>query len=698
MNRREKEEYLAKYAEQKKRGIPFFPDALFKDVIIMLVIFLALVALSYFIGAELGPRANPADTSYTPRPEWYFLFLFQLLKYFPGSLEFLGVVVLPTVAIATLAALPFLDRSAKRHPSSRKWVVAVTGLLGAGFVVLTALAIASQPPPAAATTTGDQAAALYVANCAGCHGPAIDVPAGTDLHEVISQGNHDGMPAWNGDLSAEEIDALAGYISSPNGHAVFQSECAACHQVTDLTAVSPFQLRAAIEQEPSFTGHENVDVPDWRTTLSKNAQTTLLNFLVAPDGQRLYTENCSSCHGTAPVFSGSKDELRAIITTGGKHREMPQWAGKLSDDQIDELARYVVDPSSEPGGEALFGEHCATCHGSRIPKADDVESARTTIAEGGAHVTMPVWGDVLTADQLDALVAYTYDATQGTGLAKGQQLFEANCAPCHGQFGEGGPLPTNPARILAPISTAEFLSTRDDATLKSIISHGQPNLGMSPFAITNGGPLSDDDIDALVRLMRSWQTNPPVEFPPEVVAPPPLGGDHATVYAALCSQCHGENGEGGIGPSFQGPEFQAQSDAQIYTSIHDGHPATPMIAWGELLPSSTINDLVKQLRGFATEGGTPPEASPYDAVDAIFRAKCVVCHGIQGNWDATSYESAMSTGDHAPVVIPGDPDGSLLVQKINGTQTEGLAMPPFGSLTDEEIATIVDWVQNGAQK
>jgi quinol-cytochrome oxidoreductase complex cytochrome b subunit len=96
MNEQEKQEYLERYKVAKEKGVPFFPDILFKDAVVVLFIFLILAALAYFLGAPLEARADPADTNYTPRPEWYFLFLFQLLKYFPGSLEFLGVVVLPT--------------------------------------------------------------------------------------------------------------------------------------------------------------------------------------------------------------------------------------------------------------------------------------------------------------------------------------------------------------------------------------------------------------------------------------------------------------------------------------------------------------------------------------------------------------------------------------------------------------------------
>src|SRR5512143_1240233 len=123
MNETEKQAYLAGYHEEKEKGVPFFPDIIFKDVVISFIIFLILIGLAYFLGAPLEARANPADTSYTPRPEWYFLFLFQLLKYFPGRLEVIGVVVLPTLAILLLFALPLIDRSAKRHPVNRLGVI-----------------------------------------------------------------------------------------------------------------------------------------------------------------------------------------------------------------------------------------------------------------------------------------------------------------------------------------------------------------------------------------------------------------------------------------------------------------------------------------------------------------------------------------------------------------------------------------------
>jgi hypothetical protein len=69
-----------------------------------------------------------------------------------------------------------------------------------------------------------------------------------------------------------------------------------------------------------------------------------------------------------------------------------------------------------------------------------------------------------------------------------------------------------------------------------------------------------------------------------------------------------------------------------------------------------------------------------------------------GGWDASSYESVMESGTHAPVVVPGDAANSLLAQKILGTHKEGAIMPPSGKMSDSEIQTIVDWINAGARK
>jgi mono/diheme cytochrome c family protein len=707
MNKIDQQEYLDQYKKEKEKGVPFFPNILFKDAVIALLVFLALIALAYFVGAALEAPANPADTNYTPRPEWYFLFLFQLLKYFPPALEVLGVVVLPLLVILLLFILPFLDRSKKRDFRSRPLVIATTGLIVIGIIALSILSVLEAPPPVEAAQ-GDQTASLYIKNCAGCHGASIEVSPGTNLHSVIAEGKHEGMPPWSADLTSDQIDALAGVILSPGGSSVFSKNCGTCHETSELVASNPLEIKKALVQGKEYPAHADLDIPEWANVITQEERTQLINFLIAPDGQRIFTTNCASCHGKSLAYSGDEAQLRTIISQGGLHLEMPAWQAKLSTQDIDTLANYVFDPKSTPQGADLFQKNCSACHGDKVPKVASLEQAKNSISAGGAHQTMPVWGDILTEEQINALVTFVLSDSQGSVIEAGQTLFADNCAACHGDFGEGGPNPARPGDVIAPISTAEFLKTRDDFSLRAIISQGQPNLGMSPFGGEFGGPLDPDEVDAIVAYLRSWESNPPVELPPEIKSTQAsLSGEQ--IFGEICAKCHGSKGEGGIGPSLSDPNFQAaNTDQDILNTISLGHNATAMIGWSDILSQDQIQQLVEFIRNLKpttpvagptlTPTAIPTQGPPSFSADVlpILEDKCSLCHGSMGGWNSTSYTKVMTSGDHAPVVNPGDPDGSLLVQKLIGTHTQGTIMPPGGKLADDLIQKIIDWIAAGA--
>ena len=588
MNDQEKKDYLERYKKQKEAGVPFFPDIIFKDGVASLLIFLILIALVYFLGIPTEARANPNDATYTPRPEWYFLFLFQLLKYFPGKLEVVGVMVIPGLFILLLFALPFIDRSPKRHFLNRPRATLAALLVVAGIGALTVLAANEAPPPQVVTPV-DQAAALYAKNCANCHGPSITVPAGTDLHELIAQGKHAGMPAWGGDLSVQEIDSLAGFITSPKGSALYTQYCGGCHKTLVQASGNLQELQRVLDEGSKYPAHANQNVPDWKTTLSEAEANALLNFLAAPDGQRLFQVNCSGCHGFGVAFAGTESELRDLIAKGGQHITMPAWQGTLSDAEVETLAAYVSNPTSAPAGSTLFGRHCSTCHTDRVPAAPDLETARKIIKSGGPHVTMPVWGKILTPEQLDALVQYTLVASQGKGTEQGARLFASNCAPCHGQYGQGGPNPARAGDTIVSISSSDFLKTRNDDTIRTIIEQGQPDLGMSPFGPNYGGSLSEDDIDAIVAYLRSWEANPPPELPVQTPTPEPstaptgaptaaagtptFSGQVAPLLAAKCGMCHSESVKMG------------GWDASTYSSVMTSGDNGPVVVAGDVAKS-----------------------------------------------------------------------------------------------------------------
>ncbi len=716
MNETEKQAYLEEYHQEKEDGEPFFPDVIFKDAVIAFFVFLILIGLASLIGAPLEARANPADTTFTPRPEWYFLFLFQLLKYFPGKLEVVGVVLIPTLVIIVLFLLPVLDRNPKRHFLDRPVVSGLTLLGVVGIVTLTILSVREAPPPVQASQ-GDPVALLYSQNCAPCHGASITVPAGTNLHDLIAQGSHAGMPAWSGDLSSNQIDELAGFILSPGGSQLFTTNCGACHKVDDLVGGNPLDLKNSIDQGLDFSPHANLKSADWSTSLTADEKTTLLNFLIAPDGQRLFTIYCSGCHGQAVAYSGNEAQLRQTIVQGGQHLTMPPWKNTLSSSEIDTLAKYVVDPASVSDGQALFKQYCSTCHGERVPSATNVDQAKQIISTGGAHQTMPVWGNVLTQAQIDALVNFVVSSSQGTSSQRGQALFAQNCAACHGNLGEGGPNPVNSNQLIAAIGTADFLNTRDDATLFQIISQGQPDQGMSPFSISNGGSLSDDQINSIVAYLRSWQANPPVTNPPQLTIPV-VNLSPEEVYKSLCAQCHGQNGEGSVGPAVN--DLSDDTDEEIADVINHGVSDTFMPAFSSILSDAQIQGLVDLLRQFPAPQPTAqpsqqatPTAQPsqptapttqptpskltFDAnIEPIFQESCKMCHGTLGGWDSSTYQKVMTSGDHGPVVIAGDVANSLLAQKIEGTAKSGGIMPPSGKRPDEIIQTILQWIAEGA--
>jgi ubiquinol-cytochrome c reductase cytochrome b subunit len=130
-------------AAPKKR---FYPEQVFKDTAAAFIYVIVVALFANFAKLGLGSMADPTDTRYIPRPEWYFLFLFQILKIFEGPLEFIGAVVLPNVAIVALFLIPFFDRGRAIAVRQRTFAISITVLAVLGWAGLTQRAIATTPP------------------------------------------------------------------------------------------------------------------------------------------------------------------------------------------------------------------------------------------------------------------------------------------------------------------------------------------------------------------------------------------------------------------------------------------------------------------------------------------------------------------------------------------------------------------------
>ena len=114
----------------------FYPRQVVMDTIVALLMVLVLGLLAHFAPTELGPKANPADTQYVPRPEWYYLPIFQWLKYWRGPYAIIGIVAIPALTAALLIFVPFIDRRLERRPWRRPVAVGVFLLILGGFVTM----------------------------------------------------------------------------------------------------------------------------------------------------------------------------------------------------------------------------------------------------------------------------------------------------------------------------------------------------------------------------------------------------------------------------------------------------------------------------------------------------------------------------------------------------------------------------------
>jgi menaquinol-cytochrome c reductase cytochrome b/c subunit len=174
VNARERDEYLREYSILKGQGKPFFPYAIAKDSLMACVVLAVIILLSILFGAELGPKADPTTTTYTPRPEWYFFFLFELLRVVkPPSLVFLATIGIPTICLVLLLLLPFYDRGPERNPLRRPIAMTAGIAVIAAMAYLTVLGALAGSPTEIDLATSPQyeegRAITASSGCLGCH-------------------------------------------------------------------------------------------------------------------------------------------------------------------------------------------------------------------------------------------------------------------------------------------------------------------------------------------------------------------------------------------------------------------------------------------------------------------------------------------------------------------------------------------------
>src|SRR5256714_8654647 len=136
MNQAQKEAYLREYSIMKNEGKPFFPYAVAKDGTMAAIVLAVIIFLALMFGAELGPKEDPTPTTYVPRPDWYFYFLFEVLRVMKNVPAFtpMATIGVPTICMILLFLLPFYDRSPERRIERRPVALA------AGIATIAAIA------------------------------------------------------------------------------------------------------------------------------------------------------------------------------------------------------------------------------------------------------------------------------------------------------------------------------------------------------------------------------------------------------------------------------------------------------------------------------------------------------------------------------------------------------------------------------
>jgi ubiquinol-cytochrome c reductase cytochrome b subunit/menaquinol-cytochrome c reductase cytochrome b/c subunit len=183
VNQAQKEQYLREYSILKNQGKPFFPYAVAKDSVMAAIVMGVIIFLALMFGAEIAPKADPTTTTYVPRPDWYFFFLFEVLRVMKNVPKFtpMATIGVPTICMILLFLLPFYDRSPERRIERRPIALAagVATIAAMAFLTYTGANTGSpnsvdlKPP---ASLTKEQAAVftrgeLVVgqSGCLACH-------------------------------------------------------------------------------------------------------------------------------------------------------------------------------------------------------------------------------------------------------------------------------------------------------------------------------------------------------------------------------------------------------------------------------------------------------------------------------------------------------------------------------------------------
>ena len=440
----------------------FYPRQVIMDMAFALLLMIGLGILAYFHPVELGPVANPADTQFLPRPEWYYLSMFEWLKFWQGRTVVFAIVVVPGILALLFFLLPFLDRSLERRPWRRPIPVLAVAIVLVGAIFLgikSRMDDARDPTSAAQIALQDQQETAYsqapfepyvetpggagpvelaagpvepsialgkgifgAHGCAGCHG---ENGTGTPI-----------APSLVGVTSKYPSDLLPGLLRDPNAKMRAAAMPAVDLSATDMSALVSYlgALGTSAANVPAMhTAQPHTAQPPLRA-VKPGAPATATAAVSIAAGQEIFeTHACSACHGAAGVGTARAPALAALVASlpdtqlavllrnpNGKMRAGGMSPLVATPEQEKSVIAYLR--SLSPASPAVAQQQAE----SQPPSAPEIANAPAPVppASAAAATTAPA--------------AATSVAPVAANTAGGRAVFVANgCAACHGPNAEG---------------------------------------------------------------------------------------------------------------------------------------------------------------------------------------------------------------------------------------------------------------------
>ncbi len=258
-------------------------------------------------------------------------------------------------------------------------------------------------------------------------------------------------------------------------------------------------------------------------------------------------------------------------------------------------------------------------------------------------------------------------------ITAGRELYQQNCAVCHGAQGEGlsGP----------PLNSKQFLTTVSDEQMFSLIRTGIPGTSMPAWAQDFGGLFTDQEVRQLVAFIRAWEPGA-ADAATQPRVPDPQRG--AEIFGSVCAVCHGAEGQGtDQAPALNDPQLLGNFDDDWFReTIAQGRPSKGMPTWGTVLSPEEIDDLVALINLWDQGAEAPlPEPAPAPSGEQVYVQNCAACHGAQG-------EGGVGPALKPNAFIQGASDDELKALLLNGRP--GTAMMAFqGQLNPAELEAVM---------